>query len=235
MVEYFSALVSQHGMIAVLASFGIGILTSLAPCSIAALPLIVGFAANTNVEDDARRRKQFTRQFTFVFVAGVILSLTLLFLLMTQFKTLINTSPIMGFIFAGALSIYVALSGLGVLRGFSFDNVAKGFAKYRLYGAFVMGVLIGVISSPCASPAIATILIVAQGQTLFSAFLLVMAFALGHSVVLIFAGLSINFVQWVGEQKSIQTLSSIVQKSTAVFLLLVGIYFIYKAIILGTL
>lgn len=229
MIEFFSSIIESHGIFAIGAALGIGILTSLAPCSIAGVPLIAGFAANASFDRDSVKKAQFVKQFTFVFVSGVIVSITLLFLLMTQFKYVLNSSPITGFILAAVLCFYVAFSSLGFITPPSFHRFAQKFVKYKLYGAFIMGILIGFVSTPCASPAIASLLIVAQNQSLWYSSLLVMAFALGHSVVLIISGLSINFVQYISKKKSIGLLTSVFQKIMAIVLIIIGSYFFYRA------
>lgn len=235
MIEYFSALVEGHGFIAILASLGIGILTSLAPCSIAGIPLVAGFAANVNIGNNEIEKSRFIKKFTFSFVFGVIVSISLLFILMTQFKYALNSSPIIGFVIAGLLCFYVALSAFGIIKGVDFHHVAQKFVKFRLIGAFIMGMLIGVVSSPCATPAIASILIVAQNQSFLYSLFLIMAFALGHSVILIISGLSINFVQYVSQQKSIGKLTSLFQNIMALGLIIVGGHFLYQAFYLGVL
>lgn len=233
MIEYLSTLIESHGIIAIFASLGVGVLTSLAPCSLVGLPIIAGFAANMNVGEDIEAKTIFIRKFTLIFVVGVIMSITILFLLLTQFKYILNSSPVVGYLLAGTLCLYVGLSAFGVLKKIRFDSFTKKLIKYKMIGAFGIGLLIGLVSSPCASPAIASILIVAQGQSFLYSLFLVLSFAVGHSVVLIFSGFSISFIEKVSKVKSISFLATSTQKLLSITLIAIGAYFFYKSYILG--
>jgi cytochrome c-type biogenesis protein len=68
--------------------------------------------------------------------------------------------------------------------------------KRALAGAFLMGLFFGIVSSPCATPVLAVILTFAAAKQdlVFSGGLL-LAYALGHWVLVLGAGIS-NFSSW---------------------------------------
>ncbi len=55
LIEY----VQNYGLFAILASFGIGVLTALAPCSILTLPLLVGSAVTLSSDLDEKQSQYF--------------------------------------------------------------------------------------------------------------------------------------------------------------------------------
>ena len=64
LIEY----VQNYGLFAILASFGIGVLTALAPCSLVTLPLLVGTAVTLSDDLDEREKKRFIYKYSFLFV-----------------------------------------------------------------------------------------------------------------------------------------------------------------------
>jgi len=233
MIDYFSALIAGHGIIAIFSSLAIGILTSLAPCSLVGLPLIAGFAANLNAGTNISDRVKYTRRFTIIFVLGVVVSITLLFIMMTQFKYALGSSPLIAYLLIGLLTLYIGLAALGLIRGISIHQFVERFARFNLIGAFIIGLFVGVISSPCASPAIISIIIVAQKQSFLYSLFLVLAFALGHSMVLLLSGFSITFIDRINKRRTISYVATGLQKSLALLMIFLGGYFLYKAYMLG--
>ncbi len=49
----------DYGIMALIASFAIGVLTALAPCSIVTLPLLVGSAVTLSSDMDQKDKKRF--------------------------------------------------------------------------------------------------------------------------------------------------------------------------------
>jgi cytochrome c biogenesis protein CcdA len=97
--------------------------------------------------------------------------------------------------------------------------------KKALIGAFLMGLFFGIVASPCATPVLAVILTFAatQQEIAYSGGLL-LAYALGHWVLVLGAGISVGFAQRVLESKGINNFSSYSKKAAGVILIGVGIY-----------
>ena len=88
-----------------------------------------------------------------------------------------------------------------------------------------MGLFFGIVASPCATPVLAVILTFAaiQKQLAYSGGLL-LAYALGHWVLILGAGISAGFAQRVLESKGISNFSSYSKKVAGVILIAVGVY-----------
>jgi len=63
---------------------------------------------------------------------------------------------------------------------------------------------------------------------LFEAYILVLVFAFGHSLLLLVAGVSIGFTQTVTSNKTIALFSAILTKFFAFVLIAVAFYFFYQ-------
>ena len=57
MEQLFIEYLQDYGVIAIIASFAIGVLTALAPCSIVTLPLLVGSAVTLSSDMDEKEKK----------------------------------------------------------------------------------------------------------------------------------------------------------------------------------
>ncbi len=97
--------------------------------------------------------------------------------------------------------------------------------RRALLGAFLIGLFFGIVASPCATPVLAVILTfaAAQKKIAYSGGLL-LAYALGHWVLVLGAGISAGFAQRVLESKGISNFSTYSKKAGGVLLIGVGIY-----------
>jgi len=66
----------------------------------------------------------------------------------------------------------------------------KRLVRWRLGGAFLIGMVFGLVSTPCATPPLGMIMIIAADSGMLYALALLLAFALGHGSLLVAVGLS---------------------------------------------
>ena len=88
-----------------------------------------------------------------------------------------------------------------------------------------MGLLFGIVASPCATPVLAAILTLAatKKDITYSGGLL-LAYAMGHWMLVLGAGISVGFAQKVLASKRISNFSIYSKKVGGVLLVGVGIY-----------
>ena len=100
-----------------------------------------------------------------------------------------------------------------------------------LFGAFILGLLTGTVSSPCATPVLAVILayVSSKGSVLYGGTLLV-TYAIGHCALIFIAGLSIGLTESVVNAKGVQRISIMLKKASGLVLVGVGIYFFYTVV-----
>lgn len=174
------------------AAFVGGVLTSVSPCVLAAVPVAVGFVGGSSTTP---RR---SLQLALVLVAGMTLALTVLGLAAARLGILMGTLPGAWTVAAGVLIVAVGIwIGWG-RKGGSIQlspRLQKRLAGSGWVGALVLGALLGTVMTPCASPALAAALAWAGsggafGESMWFGAALLAAYGLGHSVLVLAAGAS---------------------------------------------
>lgn len=230
MEALLTGLLESHGVLVFAGAFGIGALTSLAPCSIISVPLLVGSALGMSSHLSARERVRFTYLFSFLFAFGVAVSFSILAYMVAKMGFFFSIAPLEAYIAAGVLSILIGLYSLGILP----EVIDKGrwvakLVRLRFFGAFMIGMMFGLVSTPCASAPLVAIITAATNAPDWYAYALVLTFALGHSLLLLAAGVSVGFAQSVASSKKLATLTGWMTKGFSIALLGIGLYFFILA------
>jgi cytochrome c-type biogenesis protein len=211
---------NQYGL-AFIAVFIGGLISAASPCVLAAIPLIIGYVGGYS---EGNKKK--AALFSLVFVLGLSITFTLLG----------AAASIMGQ-FLGFMGrwLYIGLAVIAILMGLQLMgiiSVPMPFQKTRavktrgLLGAFLLGMLTGTVSSPCATPVLAVILayVSTQGDMVYGGSLL-FVYALGHCALIFIAGLSIGFTESIIGSKGMKNFSLYAKKLSGALLVLVGVYF----------
>lgn len=168
-----------------------GLLTSAAPCVLAAVPVAVGYVGG---QAPTPRRAWVL---SLGFVAGMNATLLTLGLLAARLGLLLGALPGP---WSVAVGVAVAAAGVWMWRsgpascGLRLPAAfERRLAQSGVGGAIVLGGLIGTVMSPCATPALAAALALAGtgalfGMTMLWGAALLLAYGLGHSVLLLLAG-----------------------------------------------
>jgi cytochrome c biogenesis protein CcdA len=92
-------------------------------------------------------------------------------------------------------------------------------------GAFAAGGLSGMVFSPCATPVMVGILalIGEQGDVWYGAFLMFL-YSLGHGALLLAAGSSVGFAQWLADSRWAGQVNRYFTRIAGLLLLLYGLY-----------
>ena len=210
---------NQQGL-AFLAVFVAGLISAASPCVLAAIPLIIGYVGGYS---EGNRKKAVL--YSLVFILGLAITFTLLG----------AAASVMGQVlgFMGRW-LYVGLAVIAVLMGLQLMGMIKiplPFQKTRevkskgLWGAFLLGLLTGTVSSPCATPALAVILayVSTQGDILYGGSLL-FAYAVGHCALIFVAGLSVGLTESLVRSKGINNFSLYSKRVSGALLTAAGIY-----------
>jgi cytochrome c-type biogenesis protein len=199
-----------------------GIISSASPCVLAMIPLIMGYVGGYS---EGSQKKAI--QYSLVFVLGLTITFTILGIIAGALGRLFgDVGAFWKYILppvAILLGVYLLFSDkLNINIGLSQRFLPK---KKALLGAFLIGLFFGIIASPCATPVLAVILTYAAAKQdiVFSGGLL-LAYALGHWVLVLGAGISAGFAQKVLASKGISNFSSYSKKIAGVILIGAGIY-----------
>jgi cytochrome c-type biogenesis protein len=218
-----SQLLQHNPWLAVVAVFFGGMTTALNPCVLVMIPLLMGVVAGNRETTTVRR----SLVFSLFFVLGLALTFTTLGLL----------SGLMGRMFGDVGRFWkYAVAGVSLLMGLHLLGALKWNlsvpvnirVKERGYvGAFLLGLLFGVVSTPCAVPILAVLLafVAQRGNVIYGGFLL-FVYALGHSALVLVAGTSVGAAKGLLESKSLRKAHAILQKVAGILIIGIGLYFL---------
>jgi cytochrome c biogenesis protein CcdA len=209
-------------------ALGAGALTSLAPCSLLSVPLLVGSAVGLSKDLPKEKKVKFTLIFSSLFAFGVVVSFSILAFLVAKLGKFLSIAPSWAYIIAGLLALFFAFYSLGFIGEIDKNRLFSRLIKLRFFGIFLVGVIFGLVSTPCASAPLVAIISLASSLGNFEAYILVLIFAFGHSLLLLIAGVSVGFTQKVTSNKIISTCSFLLTQFFAFVLLVVAIYLFYK-------
>jgi len=220
-LENIQSIIQNNHSLAFFAVFIGGLISAASPCVLAAIPLIIGYVGGYSEGD-----KKKAAIYSLVFIIG--LSIT--------FAALGAAASAMGqFLSFAGQWLNIGLAAISVtmgLRLMGFDSIPLPFQKTwqikarGLWGAFLLGLLTGTVSSPCATPVLAVILayVSTQGDILYGGSLL-FVYAVGHCALIFIAGLSIGLTESIVSSKGIKEFSLYSKKLSGAILIIVGIYF----------
>ncbi len=222
LLENIGVIIENQAWLAFPACFLGGIISSASPCVLAMIPLVIGYVGGY-AEGSQRKAVQYSLMFTL----GLTITFTVLGIIAGALGRLFG--DIGGFWFyilppvAILLGLYLLFSDkINLNIGLSQRFMPK---KKALLGAFLIGLFFGIVASPCATPVLAVILAfaAAKQEIAYSGGLL-LAYALGHWVLVLGAGISAGFAQRVLASRGISNFSSYSKKTGGVILVGVGIY-----------
>jgi len=215
------AVIQNQPGLAFFAVFVGGVISAASPCVLAAIPLIIGYVGGYS---EGNKKK--ATLYSLVFIFGLSITFTLLG----------AAASIMGG-FLGFMGrwLYVGLAVIAVVMGLQLMGlitIPLPFQKTRqvksrgLWGALLLGLLTGTVSSPCATPVLAVILayVSTQGNILYGGSLL-FVYAVGHCVLIFVAGLSVGLTESIVSSRGVKNFSLYAKKLSGGVLVLVGIYF----------
>lgn len=227
MLEHLTGFLGQSPGLAYGASFLAGVVSSSSPCVLAALPLVIGYIGGT-VKGD--RKLAWT--YSLLFVLGLTLTFTLLGAVAGLFGRLFGVSGKGWFIGIGAVVTLMGLSLIGLipLRVPAPRLLAK--ERAGAMGALLMGLLIGAVSSPCATPVLVVILamVAAKARVLYGISLL-FAYSLGHCALIFLAGVATGFAQAYLSSRKVQALSLWTKRASGAIVVCLGAYLIFTNIL----
>jgi len=219
-----NVIIQTSPWLAPLAVFLGGALTASNPCVLAMIPLAMAFVGAYQGTSGAR--KAFS--FSLLFIVGLTITFTLLGLIAALMGRMVgDVGNFWPYLVAG-VCLVMGLHLLGILK-FDFPlATAWRPGKAGPLGAFLLGLLFGVVSTPCATPILAVLLvyIASRGNPAYGA-LLLFFYALGHCLLILVAGTSMGLAKRIIESQGLSTGLAWMRKGSGALIILIGLYFIW--------
>lgn len=221
-LENLSKQIIEIGWLAPLLALVAGMLTSITPCSLSSIPLVVGYVGGIGRDT----RKAFRLSVTFA--AGSAVTFTALGVVASLAGSLIGTSSSWWYIVLGVLMVLMAFQTWGIFEIIPSSYLISKSTKKGYIGAFIAGILGGVFSSPCSTPVLIALLAIVAGKgSLLWGILLLLLYSLGHGILAVIAGTSIGFVKKLSGSEKYGKASTVLNIMMGGLMLLIGFYMFY--------
>lgn len=202
-----------------------GVLTSVTPCALSSIPLIIGYVGGVG---EKNTKKAFA--YSAVFSVGTAVTFVALGIIATSAGKLMGTSSPVWYMVLGVLMVLMALQTWEIFNFIPSVNLISKSKKKGFAGAFLAGILGGVFSSPCSTPVLIALLAIVAGEgNLLWGILLMLLYSIGHSTLVMVAGTSVGFVQKINSSEKYKTAATILKTVMGTAILLIGLYMFWLA------
>lgn len=202
-----------------------GVITSITPCSLSSVPLIIGYVGGIG---EKNTKKAFA--YSVVFSLGTAVTFVTLGIIATSAGKLMGTSSPVWYMILGILMVLMALQTWEIYNFIPSINLLSKSKKRGFAGAFIAGILGGIFSSPCSTPVlIALLAIIAREENLLWGILLMLLYSIGHSALVIVSGTSVGFVQKISGSEKYNKAATILKTVMGTAILLIGLYMFWLA------
>lgn len=216
--------VANASLWAYLTVFAGGIVTSIGPCNMAMVPLVIAFVAG---------QKQITRGRSLALSAAFALGLAI------TFTALGVIAALVGRIIGGGSMWYYVMAAVCIIMGLQWTGVIslplpdwaaqqrERIKRRGVVGALLLGLVSGFVASGCAMPALVAILtlVMSKGALAYGASLLLI-YGAGRGVPIVLLG---TFAGWTKLMPKLVTWTARIEQLSGVLMILLGLYFLWMA------
>lgn len=217
--------VSSFSVLAYIFVFFGGVVTSIGPCNMTMIPLVVAFVGG---------QTGITRGRSLALSSAFALGLAITLMGMGVFASVVG-----GLIGATGGTWYYVMAAVCIVMGLQLSHVIslplpdwgagmRDRVKRRgLWGALLLGLVSGFVASGCATPALAAILtlVMSKGAIAYGASLL-LVYGLGRGVPVVLVG---TFTGWLKGIPRLMQVASQVERLSGALMIVIGLYFLWMA------
>lgn len=219
---------AQNIVLGILLAFAAGMLTVFTPCSLTNIPLIISYIGGTGT----------TKKKTIVYSIFICIGQSIVFVSLGLIAaSLGKLMGVAGFgriwhVLLALLMIWMAFEMFGITNILhrSGNKVATVTQK-GIWGALAVGMLGAIFSTPCSTPILAAMLtyVSATGASIFYGAILLLSYAIGHSLLLVIAGSSLGFVNALSNSEKFFKISKIIKFVMGILMIALAAYLIIDA------
>jgi cytochrome c biogenesis protein CcdA len=206
--------------------FAGGLLTASNPCVLAMIPLAIAYVSGSKSVGSWKSGALFS----LLFVSGLALTFAILGLIAAAAGRLLGDVGHFWKYIVLVVSVVMGAHLLGFIRLRSSLSNRIRVRRGGAIGAFLLGLLFGTVSTPCATPILVVLLtyLAASGSSLAFGAVLLFCYALGHSVLILISGISMGVVKQMIKSQRFARVNLWLQRGAGVLIICVGIFlFIY--------
>ncbi|NMC73137.1 MAG: cytochrome c biogenesis protein CcdA [Geobacteraceae bacterium] len=224
-LDNIEQIIAAYPLIAFGAVFLAGIISSASPCVLATIPLVVGYVGGYA---DGDRKKAFF--YSIAFILGLSITFTAFGAAAGLLGTMFGTIGGWWYVVLGAVAVVMGLQMVGLYQLRLPFHVEVKPKRRGIFGAFLLGLFFGIVSSPCATPVLVVILtlVASKGEVAYGTALL-FVYAIGHCMLMLLAGTFTGFVEAFVKAKGVQNFSEWSKRIGGALISLVGVYLLYQA------
>jgi len=228
LLNHLSQSLNGNPALAYLGVFLGGILSSSSPCVLATIPLVIGYVGGYSGGD---RRKALVYSLTFIL--GLSITFTILGTIASFIGGLFGVIGRTWYFIVGGVAIAIGLHLLGLYDWNLPTSVHFQPRQRGILGAFLLGLIFGIVSSPCATPILVLILtfVASKGEILYGTSLL-FVYAIAHCALIFVAGVAAGFAEGFIRSKMASHVTNWGKRIGGSIVFLVGIYMVYSGITL---
>jgi cytochrome c-type biogenesis protein len=223
-LDNIEQIITLYPLVAFGAVFLAGVISSASPCVLATIPLVVGYVGGYS---NGNQGKAF--RYSLAFILGLSLTFTTFGAAAALLGTMFGALGGPWYVIAG----FIALVMGGQMMGL-YEIRLPIRCEFRprqggLIGSFLLGLFFGVVSSPCATPVLVVLLtlVAGKGQVLYGTALL-FCYAVGHCLLMLFAGTFTGFVEGLVKARGVVNFSSWSKRISGAVIALAGGWFVLR-------
>ncbi len=222
-LETMSEVIKNNFWIAPLISLFAGIISSIMPCSLTTIPLIIGCVSGTQANSGKKAFK-----LSVFFSIGMAITFTTLGALASILGKYMQQGGSWWYILLGIIMIMMALQTFEIFTFVKPTNLQSKSTKKGIVGAFIAGILGGIFASPCSTPVLIVLLaLVANSGNMIWGIFLLLIYSIGHSVLVIITGTCVGTAKKIMQSEKYGKFSSILKYILGTIILLIGFYMFY--------
>ncbi|MBQ3818972.1 sulfite exporter TauE/SafE family protein [bacterium] len=226
-MDSFAALFTHQASLPILfgLSFLGGLIASVSPCSLAMLPIIIGYVGGYSKD---KPLKTFIQMLFFVLGTSIVFTTIGIFCALTGKVFMSFAGGYFGIIIAGIILV-MGLKLVGILDfeiPVFINKMPQNNGTNTYLYPIILGAVFALAGTPCSTPILAGIMAFASlSANIIQAIMMLFLFSLGQGLILIFAGfLTSHLKNWNGFYK----FSDMLLKLSGILLIAAAIYLYYK-------
>lgn len=213
----------------------VGVLTSLMPCSLSTIPLIIGCVGGSDTVSDGGKATKKALKLSLFFALGSTIIFCSLGMIASAVGELLEGAEVILHLVLSFILVLMALQMWNVINIIPSDSSALSKISSKGWiGALISGMVAGIFASHCALPMVVTIMAVAAEtfttKGLTSGPVLLLAFSVGHAFLSVIAGTSVGFVQRLVSNPKYDKFSKLIRIVLGCIIMATAIYLLYSGI-----